>query len=314
LGRTPVGLQESPAGRRKVPPVSGRAQKPSRGRGRDAGGSGECVSRDLGVRPPAAAGSAGGWRGAELSAAARPPLGFSRYPLSWGALVPIHALGALSGALSALASLPRQLSLSAADTPGCYAASATTLDTGYGLVLGYFPRQLALSVNAPASHYHILLVYIPVSDSVCRSDFLSGFWSTSICTILASVSLSFCLPQSFLSCHCVADVQFLSFVARAALPSFCVYAPCTFLFLCSQSADLYMLSGWELPDVQFSLFCAFGKEGVKQLSCIWAALERNERFRNRNGGCRSSLPTGGPRAPLFGNPVRRGFWYDQQKP
>lgn len=158
LGRTPLGPQESPAGRRKVPPVSGRAQKARQGRGRDAGGSGQSVCRELGELPPGAAGAAAGWRGAELSAAARPPLGFSRYPLSWVALVPIHALGALSGALSALASLPRQLSLPAADTPGCDADGATTLDTGHARLLGYFPRQLALSVNAPASQSHILLV------------------------------------------------------------------------------------------------------------------------------------------------------------
>lgn len=158
-------------------------------------------------------------------AAALFPLGFSRYPLSWDAPVPIHALGALSGALSALASLPRQLSLPAADTPGCDAASATTLDTVHTLVLGYFPRQLALSVSPPAAQCHILLVYVSATDSVCRSDFLSGFWSPLICTVLVSVSLSFCLLGSFLSCHCVAGVLFPLSLLQC-LPSFCVHAPC----------------------------------------------------------------------------------------
>lgn len=75
-----------------------------------------------------------------------------------------------------------------------------------------------------------------------------------------------------------------------------------------------MLLFWELPDAQTSLFCAFGKAGVKPLFSIWAALELNERFRGLNGRCRSSLPTQGPRALHYGDSVRGGgFWSDQQK-
>lgn len=229
MGRTPFGPQESPAGRRKVPPVSGRAQKPSRVGARVPV---DLESLSLGTRelgsPRLQArrkdGEAQNFLQPPARPPARPPLGFSRYPLSWDAQVPIHALGALSGALSALASLPRQLSVSAAGTPVCDAdaAGATTLDTGHALVLGYFPRQLALSVSAPAAQSHILLLYASVTDSVCRSDFLSGFWFQCICTILASVSLSFYLLRSFLSCHRIADVLFLSFVSRAVFLSFCV--------------------------------------------------------------------------------------------
>lgn len=131
------------------------------------------------ARPRRLAGAAVGWGSSQLSAAASPPLGFfCYYPLSWRVLVLIHALGALSVALESLA---RQLSFPVADTPGCYVAGATTHDTRHA-PSGTWMSSLTESsfCRCPSLLSLLFSPRMSISDSFCRSDFLSGFWSPCI--------------------------------------------------------------------------------------------------------------------------------------
>lgn len=122
------------------------------------------------------AGAEVGWGSSQLSAATSPPLGFfCYYPLSWRVLVPIHALGALSVALESLA---RQLSFPVADTPGCYVAGASTHDTRHARSGTWMSSLTDCSFCRRPSLLSLLFSpRMSVSDSFCRSDFLSGFWS-----------------------------------------------------------------------------------------------------------------------------------------
>lgn len=130
------------------------------------------------ARPRRLAGAAVGWGSSQLSAVASPPLGFScYYPLSSRVLVPIHALGALSVALE---SLPRQLSFPVADTPGCYAASATTHNTRHARSGTWMSSLTAYSFCRPGRLSLLFSPRVSVSHSFCRSDFLSGIWSPCI--------------------------------------------------------------------------------------------------------------------------------------
>lgn len=121
-----------------------------------------------------------------------------------------------------------------------------------------------------------------------------------------SVSLSFYLLWSFFEPDYVSAVLFVSCVSLAHFPLFSVSPPFPCLFSSSQFPDSYVLFFSGSPQMHTHpppLLCAHGKAGVQQPSCIWAALELNEGLRDQNGGCRSSLPTRGPRTQHYRNPA-----------